>query len=641
MLKCTTTFRMACISRACLVVALVSICPVGRAVEQGSTLLLYNLNDPDSVAIRDRYLQVYPLVRSFGLELDGLGEQITAQTYLDEIRAPILNELTAQPWGDLVDTLVTTKGLPLRIDAGWNPVLNWRRYSSLESELTRIDVIDTIQKMGDQDFGLSLINIPGVVSANPYYLGLEFDFSGNLQPYPPPTGFDRTAPINEGIRLAARLDGFSQQDVFDMIDRAQSTHVLVPIQHYVVVDDDPSTEATLEDAMERLALEVLPNWGQQVEYDNSTTDITSASGPIIGYTSHGTRAGLPLGQPGNLANTGYINTELNFELLNGAVFHTYESFNAFTFNPTSTAPHAVQGQVGQWIAIGGTAALGHVQEPGASKWSISNEDVFYDMMLSGFTFAEAAWASTRQLSYVNTVVGDPLMRWQQWLPGDTNLDGVVEFNDFYTLQGNWWQTGSFADGDFNGDNYINADDFDILQGNWLSSAGLAALGANIIQVLPELDEDTGVPFLAATLLVEANLDGDLDVDGDDLALLWASYGVDDGADLDQDGDTDGADFLKWQTQYQLYTLTADFNINGVAEGKDLAIWENSYGKNRGGDSDGNSFTDGFDFLAWQREVSIPAPEEITATQTAVPEPATVCSALVSAVALLTRGRRRR
>jgi hypothetical protein len=39
------------------------------------------------------------------------------------------------------------------------------------------------------------------------------------------------------------------------------------------------------------------------------------------------------------------------------------------------------------------------------------------------------------------------------------------------------------------------------------------------------------------------------VDSADLGLWQASYGIDGGGDADEDGDTDGADFLVWQQEY--------------------------------------------------------------------------------------------
>ena len=53
----------------------------------------------------------------------------------------------------------------------------------------------------------------------------------------------------------------------------------------------------------------------------------------------------------------------------------------------------------------------------------------FEMLLDGYTWAEAAWNATAQLSYVNTVVGDPLMVYRQWTPGDTDLDDDVDMVD--------------------------------------------------------------------------------------------------------------------------------------------------------------------------------------------------------------------
>ena len=53
----------------------------------------------------------------------------------------------------------------------------------------------------------------------------------------------------------------------------------------------------------------------------------------------------------------------------------------------------------------------------------------FQMLLDGYTWAEAAWNATAQLSYVNTVVGDPLMVYREWIFGDTDLDGDVDMVD--------------------------------------------------------------------------------------------------------------------------------------------------------------------------------------------------------------------
>ncbi len=47
----------------------------------------------------------------------------------------------------------------------------------------------------------------------------------------------------------------------------------------------------------------------------------------------------------------------------------------------------------------------------------------------------------------------------------------------------------------------------------------------------------------------ADLDDDGDVDGDDFLIWQAGFGVDDSGDVDGDGDTDGDDFLIWQAEF--------------------------------------------------------------------------------------------
>jgi uncharacterized protein (TIGR03790 family) len=539
----------------------------------------------------------------------------------DGLRKQVLDGMAGLPGLPEIEVIVTTKGLPLRIDSGANPdpdtYPKWKSFSSLESELTRIDSIDTITEMGNQHFLIGLPQFDRNLSSNPYY--------NQNGPFVR-TGSD---PVNGDIRLSARLDGYSLQTVKETIDRAQKTFV-VPYGQFLVADDDPTADA---DQMVDTPpgeggggpgpglVNVAISSGQSFLYENTNAARTSAPGPVIGYVSHGTNDGS-----GGL-ESGYIENQLQFQLANGAIFLTHESWNARSF----AAEHSqTQGLIAEWLEIGGTAGLGHVHEPLNGPDNVTNEDLLYQMLLpdtnaapgeSGHTFVEAAWNATRQLSYVNTVVGDPLMRWQQWLPGDANLDGEVEFDDFFILQANWYGNGSFAEGDFNGDGTIDEIDFQILDNNWLTDGNFAAQSPSTIVVQPIIDPKMNVPALSAISQSVANFDGDIDVDGGDAAIWASSLNVDAGGDSDADGDTDGADFLNWQRQHAPYTFTADFDLNAEANAEDLAILQASYGTNMGGDADRDADTDGYDFLAWQREYSAPFEPSQSAVQLEqVPEP---------------------
>ncbi|MCC6682088.1 MAG: TIGR03790 family protein [Phycisphaeraceae bacterium] len=494
-----------------VVLALLSLPAAVRGVTESGVLVLYNADNADSAVIAQYYQQVHPDVHLHGLNLGAVGEQVTAQFYLDNIASALVNPssgvLNTQPWGDQIDVIVTTKGMPLRIDAGQNPgtIPYWRRYSSLESELTRVDVISTIADMGNQDYFAAKFQIP-TLPGNPYYLGPETDLhTGQNVPYAGPQAFVRTA--NEGMRLTARLDGYTRQDVLDSIDRAQRA-IRVPFGQVVVVADDPNAPNGNLPTADRMTggvdlngnyvrgLDDILNYnGQKKLHDNTAAALTDAADPVMGYVSHGTHDSGTLQQ-------NYIANQLLFERADGAVFHSYESWNACSFNPSYN--WSGQGQIGQWFATGGTAALGTVEEPlpsgaGSGADSITNEDIFFDMLLNGYSFAEAAWAATRQLSFVNTVVGDPLMTWKLWTPGDANLDDVVNLYDLQTLGDHWQQTGaSWREGDFNNDGIVNQADLQILGDRWSYGAGAADLNLTFDQALSALGLPVPEP---ATLLL--------------------------------------------------------------------------------------------------------------------------------------------
>jgi len=356
--------------------------------------------------------------------------------------------------------IVTTKGLPLRIKntlpnpgtyTGWRGELFgigindgwWEPYSSLESELTRVDRIDSAEMMGDQADFLSPPNFPFSTdhqAANPYFKSQ--------------TAFDRNDPSLEGMRLTSRLDAFTVLDVKGMIDRAQLAF-RIPSQQLVIVDDDPNALASSVDLMPQLANDVLIPKGQALIFDETVAHIEEAPLPVIGYVSHGSHAAGP----------GYIE-DLNFNLANGAVFQTWESFNAYSFVEANN--HFGQGLVGEWFQAGGTAALGHVEEPGASPANVTNENLLWEMLLDGFTFAEAAWAATPQLSFVNTVVGDPLMTFRDWVIGDVNMDGIVGSADLNIVLSNWGRhtIKGIGGGDLTLDGWVGVEDLNIILINW-------------------------------------------------------------------------------------------------------------------------------------------------------------------------------
>jgi hypothetical protein len=216
-----------------------------------------------------------------------------------------------------------------------------------------------------------------------------------------------------------------------------------------------------------------------VTYDNTTGFLGTTTGPVIGYDGHGA----------NQASTPahYIATGLNITLANGAVFNSWESYNAVSFTPGGN--HGNQGLIAEWLQKGGTAGVGNVAEPYAGPMYVENEDQMFAMLLSGKTFGEAAWSGLRQLSYVNTVVGDPLMTWKTLLPGDITMQGRVDISDLAVLAAHWGQhvsPGGFgwSLGDLNGDGVVDNADLAILTANWGRTSNWGDGAANTLGFQP-------------------------------------------------------------------------------------------------------------------------------------------------------------
>ncbi|MEO8353428.1 MAG: TIGR03790 family protein [Chthoniobacteraceae bacterium] len=86
----------------------------------------------------------------------------------------------------------------------------------------------------------------------------------------------------------------------------------------------------------------------------------------------------------------------------GAVAVHIHSFSATTLRSTT------QQWCGPLLAVGAAATLGNVYEP---YLGLTPElDIFYDRLQAGFTFAESAYMAQRSVSWMTTVIGDPLYR---------------------------------------------------------------------------------------------------------------------------------------------------------------------------------------------------------------------------------------
>lgn len=92
-------------------------------------------------------------------------------------------------------------------------------------------------------------------------------------------------------------------------------------------------------------------------------------------------------------------------------------------------------------------------------------------------------------------------------------------------------------------------------------------------------------------------------------------------------------------------LPGDFNGDGLVNNSDLTDWQASFGVDAGGDADDDGDTDGRDFLIWQRNYDKTLQDILNGSLSGfmtVPEPSTtVMGSIVLVVALVRRGRHAR
>jgi hypothetical protein len=91
-----------------------------------------------------------------------------------------------------------------------------------------------------------------------------------------------------------------------------------------------------------------------------------------------------------------------FRFTPGAVAVHLHSFSATTIRDPNMA------WAGPLLAHGAAATLGNVYEPYLSL--TVNFDILQDRLMNGFNLAEASYAATRGISWMNVVLGDPLYR---------------------------------------------------------------------------------------------------------------------------------------------------------------------------------------------------------------------------------------
>jgi uncharacterized protein (TIGR03790 family) len=281
------------------------------------------------------------------------------------LRSQIESYILSNNLTDKINYIVTTKGLPLKINryalgSQWDS--NYNSSASVDSELTLILSKDSPNIGG-----------PGNVRSKYYLAGDQF------------------SEAKYDMYLVSRLDGYTVDQVKALIDRAANPVPFASTTKFVL-DEDPIGVLSLNETMARAAQE-LQGRGFNVLLDTTNNFITNQK-DVIGYVSYGSNdhnATSPAGQaiPHNTWH-------------NGAIAITYVSTSGRTFN---WPPSYGQSLIADIIAEGVTGAEGYVYEPFAS--GMADVSVLFDRFMTGYNLAESFYAASPYLSWMDVIIGDP------------------------------------------------------------------------------------------------------------------------------------------------------------------------------------------------------------------------------------------
>jgi uncharacterized protein (TIGR03790 family) len=399
--------------------------PIGESEDLAAHLLVvYNSNDPDSGALAQYYAAQRQIPAERVLAISSpVTEEITRAQFDDTIRSPIVSYLTQKDWmarqsrqvrvgGRVLDLLVATRNDIWAIVLMRGVALKIAPDPSDEDSMEYEPELQTNAAAVDNE--LALLPIFGLPKGG-YVPNIFFDDQM--------TGIKRVGPeLARNMILVTRLDGPKVSDVRRMIDDSLNAEKN-RLAGLAVVDTRGITDVkdgyVSGDIWLRGSRDMLVHDGWDVKFDDKSD--------VLPATDACNHVALYLGWYHDTAVGPWVTPPNRF--VPGAVAYHLHSFSA------STVRSETANWVGPLISHGAAATMGMVYEPYLAL--TPHEDIFTRRLLQGDYFAEAAYASEKGLSWMLTVVGDPLYRPFR-IPLDSALAGEgvphSEHDDWLLLQ---------------------------------------------------------------------------------------------------------------------------------------------------------------------------------------------------------------
>lgn len=335
-----------------------------QTVNYNDVVVIVNHNSPASVTIGYYFQEARNIPSNHIINISASTNELIDSLEFEQIRAQIESQLATIQLTDTINYLVTTKGIPLKIESNCGILPNVS-CASFDSELALI--------LGANSGSIGQSSS----TPNPYY--------GAAQPF---------SRADFGIYLVTRLDGYTVQDVKNLIDRTGPETPIDVATSNVIVDLNVASggdSAYMMDFYLQPTYDFFDNNAWNVQLDANATPLLNQT-DVAAYVFEGMSV--------------LSNVNLNYSWTEGSIATMSTSKSAFTFDLATNSSNDLL--LADLISEGCTGAYGHVDNFFFGQ--ILNSGTFvsrYFNPLENFNFAESCYMSEGYLSWQGVAIGDP------------------------------------------------------------------------------------------------------------------------------------------------------------------------------------------------------------------------------------------
>lgn len=343
--------------------------------------VVINNNSQTSIDIANYFQQERNIPAQNMIYFTGPTTEEIDSLQFEQIRAQIENYLSSNNLSDSLNYLVTTKGVPLKINSGClTDTLPGAECASFDSELALI--------------------------LGPYsnYIGQSGALNNPI--LNDTSSFSRDS---SGIYLVTRLTGYTKQDAIDLIDRSGALIGVNKVSANGILDMNSQTSG------DSLLYASYLQPGYDYLFNNSWNAIMDLNYPAL-TNQDNVFAYFEIGS---------FMTDLNYGWVDGAIAYVAACNSGETFDTTFNTP--IQTVLADLISEGVTGAHGYVDCLFATQ--VNSPEILFNRYLDSvknYNLAESFYMAEKTLSWQSVVVGDP--KTSAIIDNKASINGIESMN---------------------------------------------------------------------------------------------------------------------------------------------------------------------------------------------------------------------